>query len=266
MEAIMNLTYPSGEEWKEIPDNVCFLLCSDGLIPEKGKDQSIPFNEIIYSAKDIKEAAEQLISTAFYNGSSDNITVVLVETGKIDRSPGRRKNLPFPPNEIKTVESTQPGRNLPKWSMTLLGILILILIFLVYLIQKKNLAPSGLGPRQSSNIQIYTDKINVSPINKENSKKTWHAFDKADYYLPLNSSSLLNWNRYRDSASVLNYLIIIRRDKLKIDSINLPSGVNSIRLSKIKKLVTTAKYKVNIEAILKDGSRIQGNEITFTYQ
>lgn len=255
--------YPK-DNWKDIPENACFVLCSDGMIPDKGGSKEISMAEIIAGSTNIKEASEQLVSSAYYEGSSDNITVVLVETGKIDRSLTRKKKLPFPPVEITDGKK---GKHLPKWFLPLLIALILLLIFLFYQILKRDVVPVVMSSPQDSTRVYYQpvlSRTSAKPFSKANK---WSAFDKSDYSLPVNKSSLLSWNPYTGSVPVTYYMITIRSGESEIiDSLMVPPSINAVPFSKIKTLTTAGEYNAFIKAVLKDGSKINGNEITFIFQ
>lgn len=76
-----------------------FLLCSDGLIVDKLKEQEQLFKSYMLGTPDLQTAAESLVSLAYYSGSTDNISVVLAEAGSLQRELGRVRTYPFPPKQ-----------------------------------------------------------------------------------------------------------------------------------------------------------------------
>ncbi|WP_028567201.1 protein phosphatase 2C domain-containing protein [Salisaeta longa] len=76
-----------------------FLLCSDGLIVDQLQDQAQLFKSYMMGTPDLQTAAESLVSLAYYSGSMDNISVVLVEAGELQRDLGRVRTYPFPPRQ-----------------------------------------------------------------------------------------------------------------------------------------------------------------------
>jgi len=64
-----------------------FLLCSDGLINDKVTTDEQAFAAALFSESDLESAAKRLISRAYHQGSSDNITIVLAEYGAFERLP-----------------------------------------------------------------------------------------------------------------------------------------------------------------------------------
>jgi len=82
--------YPFGKDYEILEKDTLFLLCSDGLISDKSTTKNESVENYLFGIKALNETAEQLISSAYYNGCQDNITVILAEFGKI-----KRKTTPF---------------------------------------------------------------------------------------------------------------------------------------------------------------------------
>lgn len=78
--------FPVAKDCNIIQDAEGFLLCSDGLIINKANSDFEFLEKIILRTKNLETAAERLKEFAYINGSSDNITVVLLEKGKLNRS------------------------------------------------------------------------------------------------------------------------------------------------------------------------------------
>ena len=77
--------YPLGKDYEILEKDTLFLLCSDGLINDKSSIKNENIENYLFGIKALKESAEQLISSAYYNGCQDNITVILAEFGKTKR-------------------------------------------------------------------------------------------------------------------------------------------------------------------------------------
>jgi hypothetical protein len=90
--------YPVSEQYGKLSHNDAFLLCSDGLLLDKAgdKENSIFFRYLL-GCKDLEETCKQLISYAYYCGSTDNITIVLVTRGKLKRKKTGIQRFSFPP-------------------------------------------------------------------------------------------------------------------------------------------------------------------------
>jgi protein phosphatase len=91
--------FPKDRPHYELAEKDGFLLCSDGLIVDKLQDQKQLFKSYMLGTPDLQTAAESLVSLAYYSGSTDNISAVLAEAGKLDRELGRVRTYPFPPRE-----------------------------------------------------------------------------------------------------------------------------------------------------------------------
>ncbi len=71
--------YPETEEYLNFNEGEYLLLCSDGLIINKTNNDSDIFKKIVKRTENIKAGTELLINTAYRAGSTDNITVILIE-------------------------------------------------------------------------------------------------------------------------------------------------------------------------------------------
>ncbi len=70
------LLSPSISSEITLKENKRFLLCSDGLT-DMVKDPQI--SEILSAAKNVQDAADQLIAAALHNGGKDNVTVICLD-------------------------------------------------------------------------------------------------------------------------------------------------------------------------------------------
>jgi len=75
--------YPSSENPLTLNEGDLFLLCSDGLIIDKTTEYSDFFEEMIYAGKSFADVAQNLVSWALENGSTDNISIVLGLNGTL---------------------------------------------------------------------------------------------------------------------------------------------------------------------------------------
>ena len=74
------------------------LLCSDGLLVEDDEHVTRDIiREQLVGTPDLQSAVDGLISWAYQNGSTDNITVAAVEFGSLKRSRTPAVTYPFPP-------------------------------------------------------------------------------------------------------------------------------------------------------------------------
>ena len=81
--------FPSGKDFELLDHSCTFLLCSDGLIVNNLQSLEKHFYSVVMTNKSGKKASESLVNFAYQQGSTDNITVVLGEYGKL------KKKFPF---------------------------------------------------------------------------------------------------------------------------------------------------------------------------
>ncbi|UCH65566.1 MAG: serine/threonine-protein phosphatase [Ignavibacterium sp.] len=93
--------FPESEPYKLFNSGEAFLLCSDGLILNKSDQLNQNLTDYLIGTKKLKDAAENLISYAYNEGSNDNITVVLCSNGKLERQRIKLKKYGYPPGEEK---------------------------------------------------------------------------------------------------------------------------------------------------------------------
>lgn len=76
-----------------------FLICSDGLIPEKDVDLGEHFKRYLVGSKSLQMTAEQIVAYSFHSGMHDNITIMLASYGKIKRKKENLQVFSFPPSD-----------------------------------------------------------------------------------------------------------------------------------------------------------------------
>ncbi len=142
----------------EIGRGDIFLLCSDGF--SGGLADTIVSESVIHSqlikTKDLKTAVNNLISIAFQNKSTDNITIVLLELGELDRSKEPVKDEPLIEtliqNELKQGQKFRKPNKQEKLYQYLIPVLIILIVALCISIarilwwQQQSPPPSVLAP------------------------------------------------------------------------------------------------------------------------
>lgn len=120
--------FPSSGFFSFLNSRDLFLICSDGLIFDKVEDKNTkPFYHYITGTNTLEEACKQLIALAFHAGSSDNITIVLISSGKIIRKRRKLKKFKYPPQEIIVQESLKKRKR----SQKRITALIMLFSFLI---------------------------------------------------------------------------------------------------------------------------------------
>lgn len=89
--------FPKEKPFEKLSEGEAFLLCSDGLITDKIKDNHGNFKDYILGTNSLKDAIGELISLAYTEGSKDNITVVLAQYGELNRSQRNIVQRGYPP-------------------------------------------------------------------------------------------------------------------------------------------------------------------------
>lgn len=247
----------------EFGSGICFLLCSDGLLTKTNVKQDEDIHRIILESEDIRDSAEQLISNAFYNGSADNITVILIETPGFKRDPIIKNKLPFPPVLNSLTDSPYRKRG---WLFYFLISAIFICLLSIFLIISIS------HPFRKSIRNIDRNTLLINELSKDSKSvlqdhllKNWNPFNPDEYRLPLNDSSMIIWTPIYDSSHVSSYIICINKQNVRLDSIRISPGNNFIRIGYLKKLKSGNEYQVEIKAIMRDGTVYEGNKFNFIY-
>jgi protein phosphatase len=243
-------------------EDSCFLLCSDGLLPLKDSGVEIPIARIVQSSANSCEAVEQLISYAFYNGSSDNITAILVEGPDFKRKSSRYKRLPFPPSD-KVKGTIKVSKSITNLLLIVTGLIICIIAISYLFLKPVQLQGNNEKPEPGvSGLIIQKPTIHNKKMI-QNSK--WFAFDPDEYRLPVVDSTVLIWNKPEDSFNVSSYSVHIDLEGIDIDSIETNARITSLKFGDFKHLKRGQSYRVSIEAIQGNDSVITGNNFTFNY-
>jgi len=130
--------------------NTIILLCSDGLV-DGASDGEI--HDLITSMSDLNDTAQSLTKLAFDGGSKDNITVVLIEFGKMPRDP-RARSISTPPTiSVKAKKKIKKKKILVPLSHVIIGAVVVFAAWCGLL----------LVLRPTSNYQYYPQM--KTPIN-----------------------------------------------------------------------------------------------------
>jgi len=160
--------FPKDKRFETLHNGEVFLLCSDGLILDKSNASATPFKEFIIASHNLKDASQKLISYAYQNGSTDNITCVLAEYGNLKRIAIKGDN------NLKTTRNFKRPKSIVKPANIILFLIVLLVVTLSYFIlfQKNKLHKSlnaGLNkilPQRVTNVQQF--KQTVDGLLKQN--------------------------------------------------------------------------------------------------
>lgn len=118
--------FPDVIPYENLKEGDAFLLCCDGLILDKSKQDDEHFKKYIIGTNSFKVAAENLISFAYLNGSNDNISVILAAYGKLKRKRLKLNKYHFPPVENKKKKKSFSIKKAAVLSFILLIIAVLL--------------------------------------------------------------------------------------------------------------------------------------------
>jgi len=117
--------FPDVISYETLKDGDALLLCSDGLILDKVIGNDEKFKSYLLGTKKLKDAAENLVASAYNDGSNDNITIVLSSYGKLRRKKQKLKKYNYPPVEKKKAKRKSL---LKRWFFWFFMLLIIALV------------------------------------------------------------------------------------------------------------------------------------------
>ena len=157
--------FPLEDEYDLLLPRMGFIICSDGLILNKSDNETSWLKNYFLGTKTLKSSAETLISHAYKAGSTDNITVALVEYGTIPRNLKEFNKIKFPPDEER------PPTQIHTPKSSLIKILITLTIISILAITALAIKKSGLSlPENIFNFNSESDSTRI-PLNQQKEKK-----------------------------------------------------------------------------------------------
>ncbi len=126
--------FPLEEKCFTLSEGEGFLLCSDGLILDKGAEHELTLERIFIETASLKEAAAEMVDFALTAGSTDNISVLLATWGQFTRTPRQTPVPPVRPDPRKvSPPSPEAGKRIRPRLPTLLSLALLAVLALVAL-------------------------------------------------------------------------------------------------------------------------------------
>jgi len=95
--------FPVKEDYLKFKDGDAFLICSDGLVTDDEDMLKHDIQRMLTGLPNLRLACEQLVCEAYYNGSTDNITVVALTYGNFRRTLSRIELDDYPPDGITVL-------------------------------------------------------------------------------------------------------------------------------------------------------------------
>lgn len=136
--------FPSNDEYMVLQKGEAFLLCSDGLIPQKDFNYNSLFANYLTFYPGPEDAAIELVNHAYNNGSNDNITLIIAEYGAINRNIKNKIQLKTKLKETKKTfpveynESNKINRRRKKALKVFLSFIFIVFVALSALWLKDN--------------------------------------------------------------------------------------------------------------------------------
>ncbi len=133
--------FPAREPYRIINNNTIWIICSDGLIINKAEDYNEYLGSQLNKKDSLKTIAQRLVREALKNGSSDNISVILVKA-QVLKSETSKETIRIKPNKRQ-----RKGPRLLLIAITALAIIALGLFVLDYfdIISLREISKKGMS-------------------------------------------------------------------------------------------------------------------------
>jgi serine/threonine protein phosphatase PrpC len=246
--------FPVTAAYASLREGEAFLLCTDGLLPSKVEDVTERLKSYLTGTLSLRETAEQLISYAFYKGSTDNISVVVASQGDVSRKQLDVKYYRYPPHRSfkEIFDQGKSSRLVRQWSIYVLvfiGLLGAAYLFYAHgLLTKKGSTDQQVG-LQDEKIK-GSDAASTSAKSRDETAKLvqWDPF--ANHVAEsFRKSETLSWNEYPSESDVDSYTITIGGDSLS-------TRLTYCSLSQFRNLKPNNSYQVNITVVLRTGKEL----------
>lgn len=272
--------YPAEDPWGELQDGEAVLICSDGLITDKGGGTTESMEEILVCSKSLQVAAEQLICGAFHAGSTDNISVVLATYGNFKREHHKYQKSHYPPTEKKVQTAPASGQKRLHWTQGRAPVYLLFIMIVVVLGGISFLYHNDIWDALSSFTKsVFVDgekadadnnsrntpearsdrvKPRSHPITRDTVKEpdatAWQPFEEGGFPLSifLISEDKFGWIDYPRRDRVKEYRLVFKELGSRSPSITFLSKGNSCSLK--GRGIHEGEYEVTVSVILNDAS------------
>ena len=235
--------FPESGDFEVLKTGTYFLLCSDGLILNKAKNDFGHLQSVILQQRRVEDAVSLLIKNAFESGSTDNIAVGVVAIKDTADLP-EKKTFPLPAKEVPTN------------TKLLYAMLLVILITAAFLLFHWGSAASRDDNGFSSfEIGQFEYIANDSPLK-------WQPLNQMDFNLPLGMDSKISWIPYEGLESIDAYVVTIKEEDqiVRTELVSIELGVFTLEGIDFKEI---QDYTLSVDAIGASGSEIEGNSIKF---
>jgi serine/threonine protein phosphatase PrpC len=95
--------FPSDKEYLYLRDGDAFILCSDELVTDDEDMLRHDIHRMVTGLPNLRLACEQLVCEAYYNGSTDNITIVALSYGNFRKTLTHIELDDYPPDGLTVL-------------------------------------------------------------------------------------------------------------------------------------------------------------------
>lgn len=252
--------FPVNSSYFYLDNDEILLICSDGLITDKTDTDVNHISDVVLSHKSLKRAAEHLVSKAYMDGSTDNISVALVESGKVKRKTIRKNvRYVYPPVEVVKNESVETSKRWlkNKWItasiIAFVGIILIGALWYFYDLSNKDIVFKDETAKEESTMPLSTDSECNTPNAPDIAKgkiedKKFDGFENTDRTLNLtkDTATTISWYEYENAA----YKIVNSKDTTQyIENIK----DYNIKLKDLSSIVTSpGSYFLQVFAVSND--------------
>jgi hypothetical protein len=214
--------YPIDQAYYTLADTDFLVLMSDGLISDKSNDSNIPhLHRMLNSYDTMHDLCEQLISSAYIQGSQDNCTVVVGGFGSLrKRADINSTIIQYPPHQLLGINQPFPKEvdiQSPKWSINKKSILVLSALVIIVLLYVNLDSKSPLIPALRSLIGVSATNIIEWPVGFVHVGDTLEASSESDvkWFDPSGSGKVIYF------ISVYQNNVLIKKDSLSDNKYSL---------------------------------------------
>ncbi|MBN1781250.1 serine/threonine-protein phosphatase [bacterium] len=238
--------FPADESAFTLKRGQGFLLCSDGLITDKAGRPDKKFARFIFGRSALQKSAQDLIGFAFHSGSTDNITVVLAEYGKIARMRTKLPDFAYPPREGKFQPMMTRSGGSDKNRLIIPAVLLIVMIGIAVMLFR---------PERNKVISDFPQEEVTSGVSETEAPFNSAARLTIDANAPFQSSQSIKWG-HAEPKNIVDYYEVC------IDDAWEHAQGTSYKLNGL----SPGNHKIIIRAHSKQGQIKDTDKMTFNIQ
>jgi serine/threonine protein phosphatase PrpC len=236
--------FPLDKFCEDIPNEVNFLLCSDGLILNKSETDDDRLKSLVADNHTVQDAVSDLISYAYSSGSKDNISVGVVKVREFGETVKKKGLTTFVDNFL-TLNN------------------LLLTAALVVILSTAGVLMYGSIKSAEGGQRVEKPKA-ISPFQRK-VVQGWTPLDLSDFRFPVLSGSDIHWSPYPDRNAINYYhVMIVAEDEVLVEKYLRKTksyiSIESLGLEEGK------VYTMLVDAITLENKRLSGNSVVFSYK